>query len=162
MLFQWGWRQFQTIIFFLPYYNSCLKWSLLHLPTDVHHLVLFRKFYFQSKNDKYIILPWFILVRSDNKQYDCPHQTNTSCVWYSDNSKDRLRWNMPYSMGILVSNEITKDQVITTFVQDTESIGMSLHAIVWQWTNLTLTELRKHQVLYPRKLLMLLEKTERI
>lgn len=70
----------------------------------------------------------FILVRSDNKQYDCPHQTNTSCVWYSDNSKDRLRWNMPYSMGILVSNEITKDQVITTFVQDTESIGMSLHA----------------------------------
>lgn len=98
----------------------------------------------------------YILVRSDNKQYDCPHQTNTSCVWYSDNSKDRLRWNMPYSMGILVSNEITKDQVITTFVQDTESIGMSLHAIVWQWTNLTLTELRKHQVLYPRKLLMLL------
>lgn len=61
-------------------------------------------------------------VASDNKQYDCPHQTNTSCVWYSDNSKDRLRWNMPYSMGILVSNEITKDQVITTFVQDTESI----------------------------------------
>lgn len=104
----------------------------------------------------------YILVRSDNKQYDCPHQTNTSCVWYSDNSKDRLRWNMPYSMGILVSNEITKDQVITTFVQDTESIGMSLHAIVWQWTNFTLTELRKHQVLYPRKLLMLLEKTERI
>lgn len=62
-LFQWGWRQFQTIIFFFwPYYqyNSCLKWSLLHLPTDVHLLVLCRKFYFQSKNDKYIILPWYI------------------------------------------------------------------------------------------------------
>ncbi|XP_061167756.1 oncostatin-M-specific receptor subunit beta-like isoform X1 [Saccostrea echinata] len=61
-------------------------------------------------------------VASDNKQYDCPQQTNTSCVWVSDNSKDRLRWNMPYSMGIIVKNEKTADQVITTFNQNTESI----------------------------------------
>lgn len=63
---------------------------------------------------------------SDNTQYDCPHQTNTSCVWVTDDSKDRLRWNMPYSMGIIVRNEKRGNYVTTAFNQNTEAIGIVL------------------------------------